>query len=295
MIAKRIQMSLLGQGYIVGPADKFVDGDFGRKTEAALRGLQAARGLAQTGAVDDPTWQGLTADPIPTLFERCLGLTADFEGHGFGLAKGNFDGAGLTWGIIGFTLSSGEIQELLSQAEQTATGTLERVMGDLADEWLEISSKPRSAQLDWADALSIGPGKQGLPPEWKDAFAKLGEEPIVKRLQLDKAYQDYFVPAATTARRVKLSSELGMSLCFDLHVQNGASRVKAVAEIEAGPPSATELAQREALANLTADKSAASWREDVRSRKLAIARGKGTVHGRAYTLASWGLAEVPAQ
>jgi hypothetical protein len=295
MIARRIQADLFHQGFAVGSIDQFVDGDFGGNTESSLRKLQAARSLQETGAVDDATWQQLTVDPIPTLFERCLGLSADFEGHGFGLIQGNFDGAGLTWGIIGFTLSNGEIQDLLAQVEQEVPGTLDRVMGTLANQWRAIVSSPRNAQIAWADALSTGPNRQGLPLEWKTAFARLGEEPMVKRLQMHKAYDDYFVPAATTAKRVKITSELGIALCFDMHVQNGTSRVKAVAELETVPPKSPELHQREALANAVADKCAATWREDVRSRKLAIARGVGTVHGRAYKLANWGIAEFPAQ
>ena len=38
---------------------------------------------------------------------------ASFEGTQFTLIEGNFDGAGLTWGIIGFTLKNGEISSLL--------------------------------------------------------------------------------------------------------------------------------------------------------------------------------------
>lgn len=295
MIARRIQTDIVRQGFAIGPVDRFVDGDFGGNTESALRALQLARSLPPTGAVDDATWQQLTADPMPTLFERCLGLTADFEGHGFGLIQGNFDGAGMTWGIIGFTLSNGEIQDLLAQVEQAAPGTLDRVMGRLADSWRALAAKPRNAQIAWADALSTGPGKAGLPAEWKTAFAGLGEEPLVKRLQMQKAYDDYFVPAARTAERVRLTTELGIALCFDMHVQNGSSRMKAVAAVEAMPPKTTELEQREFLANAVADRCAAAWQEDVRLRKLAIARGAGAVHGRQYTLANWGIAEFRAQ
>lgn len=129
MIAKRIQLDLLRQGFFVGSADKFADGVFGGDTDAALRKLQASRGLSTTGAVDEFTWQQLTTDPIPSLFERCLSVTADFEGHGFGLLQGNFDGAGMTWGVIGFTLSNGEIQSLLHEVEISAPGTLDRVLG----------------------------------------------------------------------------------------------------------------------------------------------------------------------
>ena len=37
------------------------------------------------------------------------------EGHGFTMVAGDFDGAGLTWGIIGFTLKHGEIQRIVQE------------------------------------------------------------------------------------------------------------------------------------------------------------------------------------
>ena len=52
--------------------------------------------------------------PEPPIFERCLQVVASFEGTGFTLIEGNFDGAGLTWGIIGFTLRDGELGQVLS-------------------------------------------------------------------------------------------------------------------------------------------------------------------------------------
>ena len=294
MIAKRIQTDLFRQGFVLGPPENFVDGDFGSNTENAITALQNARGLELSGQVDDRTWRQLTADPVPTLFERCLALTAAFEGHGFSLVQGNFDGAGLTWGIIGFTLASGEIPQLLREAELEVPGTLDRVMGALAIEWRQVVARSRAQQVAWADAMSTGPSKEGLPQPWKDAFAKLGDEPVVKRLQMHKAYDNYFKPAAETARRLALTTELGLALCFDMHVQNGTSQVDAVDEIESQPVRPTELGQRQALANAVADRSAPRWQADVRSRKLAIAQGTGTVHGRVYRLASWGLTDVGA-
>ena len=128
MIAKRIQTDLQRQNFVVGDPLKFADGDFGGKTLTALQNLQTTRGLPASGAVEQVTWQQLTSDPLPSLFERCLQVTAAFEGHGFGLAKGNFDGAGITWGVIGFTLSNREIQAILTTAEQHTPGTLLRVI-----------------------------------------------------------------------------------------------------------------------------------------------------------------------
>lgn len=294
MIAKRIQADLLRAGYFSGPVDRFVDGDFGGNTETALRALQSRRGLAQNGAVDVETWGQLTTDPLPTLFERCLGMTAQFEGHGFGLLQGNFDGAGLTWGIIGFTLSSREIQALLAEAEAAAPGTLARVLGPLLPTWQRVVQKPLAEQITWADSISSGPGKTRVPPEWKDAFARLGDEPLVKRLQMQRAYDKYFVPACRSAWTLGLRSELGIELAFDVHVQNGSFKPGAFALAASLPAHTPEIERRRRLANAVADSANPRWVEDVRERKLALANGAGTVHGRSYSLAGWGLAEVPA-
>lgn len=294
MIAKRIQLDLLRQGYVEGPPDRFVDGVYGGDTTRTLARLQTGRGLPPTGSVDDASWRQLTTDALPTLFERCLSITAEFEGHGFGLLQGNFDGAGLTWGVIGFTLGSGEIQRLLAEAETAAPGTLDRVMGPLAQVWRGVVALPRAQQRAWADGLSLGPAKTAVPPEWRAAFARLGDEPVVKRLQMQRAYDAYFVPAASTARRLRLLSELGVALAFDCHVQNGRSRVTAVAELAPRAGAMPERQMRELLAHRVADLSAPAWRDDVRGRKSTLASGEAVFRGRRYRLANWGLAEVPA-
>jgi peptidoglycan hydrolase-like protein with peptidoglycan-binding domain len=294
MIARRIQIDLLRQGFFEGPADRFADGIFGNDTVAALSRLQSARSLPPSGAVDQATWQQLTNDPLPTLFERCLSVTAEFEGHGFGLLQGNFDGAGLTWGVIGFTLSNGEIQRLLAEAEAAVPGTLDRVLGPLAATWRAKTALPRAQQVAWADSISLGADKTTVQPEWKSAFARFGDEPIVKRLQMQRAYDAYFVPAASTARKLGLASELGVALAFDCHVQNGESRKRAVAELAPLAGKITEIDMRRRLADRVAAFSAPRWRDDVRGRKLTIAEGGADFRGRRYVLANWGLGEFPA-
>ena len=294
MIARRIQMDLLRQGFFVGPAGKFADGIFGNDTVTALSRLQVARALPMVGAVDTPTWQQLTHDPLPSLFERCLSMTAEFEGHGFGLLQGNFDGAGLTWGVIGFTLSNGEIQKLLAEAEAAEPSTLDRVLGPLAEVWRARTALPRAQQVVWADSISSGPNNADVPPEWKAAFARLGDEPVIKRQQMQRAYDAYFVPAAATARKLQLNSELGVALAFDCHVQNGKSRVRAVAELTRLAGQLPEAEMRLRLANRVADLSSPKWRQDVRGRKITIASGEATFRGRHYVLANWGLDDFPA-
>ena len=68
MIAKRIQTDLQRLGFAVGDPLRFADGDFGGKTHAAVQSLQGARNLPVTGVVDGATWQQLTPEPLPSLF-----------------------------------------------------------------------------------------------------------------------------------------------------------------------------------------------------------------------------------
>ena len=294
MIARRIQLDLLRQGFYAGAPERFCDGVYGNDTSTALALLQKARGLPDSGTVDADTWSQLTHDPLPSLFERCLSVTAEFEGHGFGLLQGNFDGAGLTWGVIGFTLSHGEIQRLLADAEDHMPGTLDRVLGPLADTWRSVTARPRAAQVDWANSISQGAGKVQADPAWKAAFARLGEEPVIKRLQMQRAYDAYFVPAAATAHRLQLRSELGVALAFDCHVQNGQSRQRAVAALEPLAGQVAESDMRLRLAQEVARRSAAKWQKDVLGRKSLLATGHATFRGRAYQLANWGLGEEEA-
>ena len=102
------------------------------------------------------------------------------------------------------------------------------------------------------------------------------------------------MPALETAASLGLASELGIALAFDVHVQNGGVSAAIREDLARAMAGAPEPAVREALANAVANHAKAQFREDVRSRKLAIARGEGVVHGRRVVLARWGLADVAA-
>lgn len=292
-IARQIQGALLARGVFAGSRDKFVDGDFGGHTEVALGAFQTAQGLAATGSVDAATWDALLHEPLPSVFQRCLGLTANFEGHGFGLAKGNFDGAGLTWGIIGFTLSNGEVQKITQAAEALQPGTWERGFQALAEPWRRVCEMPLAAAVAWADGISSGPRKEGLPAEWLAAFARLGDDPVIQQVQRDRSLHKYFEPAVQSARDLGLTTELGLALAFDVHVQNGGFKPSARPAVERLGAAATQRDRRMALANDVALSAAPRWQADVRTRKEALAEGQGAIHGAPYVVKAWGLDDSP--
>jgi hypothetical protein len=288
-LAGRVQLALCSAGVPLPPPDQIYGGD----TATAVRQFQARCNLQLTGLVDDVTWTALTSASPPDLFERCLQLTAAFEGHDYTLAVGNFDGCWLTWGIIGFTMSNGEVQALLSAIDRANPTLIEKAFRADAPALRGVLAAPPDQQKAWALACTTPGG--GLAEPWKSGFARLGAFDVVRLEQRRRAFTRYFEPALETAARFQLSTELGKALAFDIHVQNGGISPVACSQINsrlASIAQPTERDRREAIANAVADNARLKYREDVRARKLAIARGAGVVHGRAYRLENWGLAEL---
>lgn len=289
-LVRRLQTELVSFGF----ADLQVDGHFGTATKDAVMQYQQAHDLSPSGDVDAQTWEALVG-PAPDLEERALGVTAAFEGHGYSLAQGNFDGAGITWGIIGFTLGNGELGSLLTTIQQRDPQLLQDAFGDKTDELLEMLTWSRARRLAWADQISLGKSKARLAQPWRGSFAQLGSAPEVQGIQRERVDTAYFAPARDTAAKFELSNELGIALVFDIHVQNGGINAGAAAEIAdhlAVHSIANEQERRVIIANSVADNARPQYREDVRSRKLTLATGAGKVHGELFVLRNWGLDDV---
>jgi hypothetical protein len=273
-----------------------VDGDYGNGTVAAVKAYQQHHNVAASGTVDDATWTAITGAPMPSLLDRCLGLTSTFEGHGYTLAQGNFDGAGVTWGIIGFTLKGGELTKIVQQANAKDAAFVRNCFGDCTDELMKVLGEPWSQQLAWSDSVSSGSSKTTLAEPYKSGFAKLGQSPLGQSIQQQHVADDYYKPALATAAKYGLKNELGIALCFDLHVQDGGISSTAGAQVRSQMHAGmSECDVRVLIANAVADHANPTWREDVRTRKLTVATGEGTVHGTHYLLKNWGLDELPAQ
>ncbi len=76
--------------------------------------------------------------PVPGTDVRSLDLTAAFESYGYSLAQGKWDGAWLTWGIIGFTLKHGEVQRIVLDLQATALHLIDQAFRDEANDLLQI-------------------------------------------------------------------------------------------------------------------------------------------------------------
>jgi Putative peptidoglycan binding domain len=291
-LVKKLQRGLAAQGFDPG----LPNGDYGDATAAAVKAFRERHGLGAQDDVDVPTWRAATRTPVPPARERVLQLTAAFEGHGFTYVAGNFDGAGLTWGIVGFTLKHGQLQTIVLEVEQRAPEVVRGAFGAKRDELLQMMRAPRAEQLRWADSISIGPNKTRVAEPWRSSFARFGEEELVQAVQFDRVQRGFILPSLRTVRELGFKTELGFALVFDVHVQNGSVTARAREQIRrelAAHPVRREQDRRVIVALAVSDGSNPQWRRDVLDRKLTAAVGAGRVHGTTYVLRNWGLQELP--
>lgn len=290
-LIKDLQKALAGAGASPG----LLDGIYGGDTEQAIRRWESVKGQPQTGKVTDDAWRRLIGDP-PPIFDRCLQLTAAFEGHGYELVAGNFDDAWITWGIIGFTLKHGELGRMLKEIRANHPALFSNAFGGLEAELVQVLDASDTRKRDWANSISIGQTRRKVREDWSSAFRRLGAQPEVQAIQRRFAH-GYWDIALRDAERFELRSEMGLALAFDVAVQNGGADAGDVARInkklQNNPPS-TEQDRRIIVANGIAEGAKPQWITDVRRRKLAIATGSGTVHGARYAVKTWGLDEFDA-
>ena len=273
-----------------------VDGVFGGQTQQALSGFQAAHGLSVTGTVSDTTWPPLMQSDEPPIFDRCLQVVASFEGTQFTLIEGNFDGAGLTWGIIGFTLVNGEISSLLGDIKDRFPDLISQAFGQDALELMQNLGPGASADRRMAFGKSISgpPPKFRVAEPWRTGFADLGSRREVQRLQIERARAQYWTNLALRdAHDLGLTEELDLMLMFDIAVQDGGMRSKGRLEAarEQLHDGMSGLDRRRTIAQVVVDTIDSQFKEDVRERKMCIAAGAGNVHGSNFDLAGWGLAD----
>lgn len=225
----------------------------------------------------------------PTLYDLCLKITSGFEGTSFGTVAGNFDGMGISAGLLQWNLGQGTLQSfILSQC-------------DLMSFNFPIPLRPLQQMspadsVVWAkDHMLDANGK--LLPEWKAAWIEFLTTPSVVNVQ-KRAIDKYFQRAKEIAGKLGFSHEHVRAMCwaFDVAVQDGSCDIdrpdvnREQANIVMSKYSGDNYALwvKEELdddqivlviaSHLRALQSRAAYREDVFSRKCTIATGIGIVH-----------------
>jgi len=295
---RRIQQKLKALGIYKGP----VDGDFGGGTEAAVRRFQGTEQLGVDGAVGPLTWAALFQEKIATpqanfrpLDYRCLALTGSFETGAaipdcFAGLSGDFDGQGISFGVLQWNFGQGSLQPLLKRICADHNELARSIFHERYDRLLAVLSAPRAEQMAFARSIQDPNRKTVLEP-WRGMFKTLGRTEEFQRIEADAANALYKA-AGQLCAEYGLWSERGVALMFDIKTQNGSigSAVKAqiLSDFSNLPPTLPEEEQETArlriVANRRAEAANKKWVEDVRERKLCIADGRGKVHGIQYDL-----------
>lgn len=267
-----------------------VDGDYGKKTAATVVEFQRAKlpTLPPTGAVDETTWDALfdSKEPFPAPFERCLQLTASFEGTDWGGCVGNFDGAIVTYGIVGFTAQHGELAKVLQSAFLEAPELTKLApVSDKNLKTLLTSGDPRV----WIVCVDSA-GK--VRKEWRAAFAAWGKSPAVRKAQKARALDIYWDLAERDRSDLGLPAQINVQgLLFDTAVQNGGVKDASKARFSRWKAAASRTLREAILfiAEEAASTARARFYADVKARKSTFGIGSGKTHGKNYSISAWGF------
>jgi hypothetical protein len=294
----RIQRRLQELGNYLGP----IDGIFGGGTEAAIRTFQQSAHLGVDGRVGGQTWATLfpgTSIAAPAIASeplqfRCVALTGAFETNHpppdcFAGLSGDFDGQGISFGVLQWNLGQGSLQALLREMNSAHPEILQQVFDDQYAELQAMLQASLEEQLRWA--RSIQNARHVLDEPWQGKFKTLGRQRAFQDIQVEFAGRLY-EEGLGLCTAYGLSSARAAALMFDIKVQNGSISDLVRAQIEQDfkqldptlPLDQTEVARMQIIANRRANAANPAWVADVRARKLTIANGQGKVHGSNYNL-----------
>lgn len=266
------------------------------------------------GLATSPEASAKTQEPAKTVqtvqisggkspLEVALAITSRFEGKGYGQVTGDFDGQGLSVGILQWCFGQGSLQERILGAYFKQYGSIDALGIFPAKVDHLVGTSARTA-LAYCRATMLS-GKD-VKPSWKTAWEKFATMPEVIQIQL-RACQDVSDRAQKICEVYGLTSLRAYCWAFDIVTQNGSmkdvplmkpDRAALAAELESMRPSAaggTDFKKNRAiwqslkvgdeqvsLLRTTLKRASlgnSKYVSDVVNRKGSIAMGHGHIHG----------------
>lgn len=236
------------------------------------------------------------------LKERVLALTGAFETgemfpECFAALGNNFDGQGISFGVLQWNFGQSSLQPLLHKISCTYPDICKEAFGSLYPDFERMLKMNSKEQLAWSKSIQYihvksGKTRWSIDPEWSKAFNALGLTDEMICIETEAAGTVY-KNALSLASDYEVSSERGVALMFDILTQNGkldkngaGSRIKNDYRSISNDLS-LEDKQVEKMKIITIRRTevcSSSFSKDVLDRKLTIAQGKGVVHSRFYKL-----------
>jgi hypothetical protein len=258
--------------------------------------------------------------PTDQMIRKALSVTGRFEDsdNPFGAVAGNFDGMGISVGVLQWNIGSNSLQPLL---RAIPPDTITRLCPKCGADLVKASTLPAAKGLDIVKAWQPG---GTLPPAYKKELEALAESPAFVAQQIKaatevagRAYQkciewcggwkrdldthafcwffDVYtqnggvssLTAAQVTDFLKKSSNLDMVIQWlksRAKTDSGYRDANRNAEIWSPKNIPDESRQLFAAAYLRSQLSKVQWRVDAMNRKGTLAIGHGWVHGTEWTI-----------
>ena len=243
---------------------------------------------------------GSRGDPVRQLQQALqehglyLGpLDGDFGGGTQAAVRRFQAGAGLPdcfCGLGGDFDGQGTLQPLLAEMAERHNDLLSAIFGEHLEALSEALTATPDELMNFARSVQHPVNHQVFEP-WRGYAKALGRAPEFQQIQAEHA-RALFERALRLCDDHGLWSERAAALMFDIDTQNGSigsvTRAQIRGDLARLPTGLSrmdeETMRMEIIANRRAEAANPRWVDDVRSRKLCIARGGGTVHGIRYDL-----------
>lgn len=295
---------------------------------AALDALPALKLPARQAAPEPPevcseldfdgvTWPAAMSDDDRAAFELALNVSGSFEGStGWVNLTNNFDGQGLSLGLLNQCLGQGSLQPLLIRLSDEHPETLKASLGaehlksllGMLAKWRKdaargLASAPLSAldnpdedggpqataanleSVRWAVA-NLYEGGDKFIPSWAAELSALASSRDYVSIQVAAAARSHD-RALGDESRAGVRELRAYLFLFDVQVQNGGlypGDFDDYAAYRRAHPKAGATSLLEELLDLRLRHVKSKYRADVRARKLAVIRGTGKVHGEERNL-----------
>jgi hypothetical protein len=233
-----------------------------------------------------------------TSIEKAIEITGSFEGNrGYSSVAGNFDGQGISFGLLQWNAGSHTLQPILRNCLLHMHLTMRNIFGNDDLYVLRVKLENDYTFFQWSKTLSYYDNQRKqwwMYQKWYDYFVKLGQTGGCQMFQR-RAMIKYINNAKRLFHAYGFTTERAAAMAFDIVVQNGSVTPRAREQYRARMnPKMNEKAKLWVLGEAVADTAIPKWQFAVRARKRCIATGSGYVNGSPRVLpltdepATWG-------
>jgi hypothetical protein len=163
--------------------------------------------------------------PYDDLKEKALGMVAFFETSldypdAYGITAGNWDGAGLSHGVLQYNFKSNTLQPLWNYMNNEHNQLCRNIFGSHYQEWANHINANFTTQTTWANSITNPTNGHRTIEPWNTYFFQLGTSApsIAKQVDMSASYQN---SALIWFNRLGLFSRRAYALLFSVSVQMG--------------------------------------------------------------------------